>query len=323
MARSGNTACSSAARRCTWGSCLGSQCRAEGLSRSCNTGLRRHAGRDAAGGGRSHRWEDAAEWLGPVFAVAFGIAVRIHVPRLFVLTITVHGKSCSVTSGTKERFFEKPALKIPIDPHAAARHSRRWRFAWVTGGFCGNAEAPDTNRSAARQCFKYICTTDRSQLHTLSHYHWIGPERLPSGPALLARPAAHPHPTELHFSRLVQGRVMGSSKWLGLTRSAYPRRPVRSGTMSWQIRQPSPAAPPRAAPAPRSLPGGHCYPRARSRPHANVVGCKPARSMAARTGTGLPLVTEPAGPGPASTNFTRSQTSRTREFQRALSRTRL
>ena len=68
-------------------------------------------------------------------------------------------------------------------------------------------------------------------MHTLSHSIWIGPRRLPYGRRPLRprqeiahkrgnRQLKHAYPTELHFSRLVQGLVMGSSKWLGLTRSA-------------------------------------------------------------------------------------------------------
>src|SRR5271157_2615852 len=100
------------------------------------------------------------ERFGPVGTEASGIAVRIHVPWLSVLAIAVHGEGCSVTSGTKERSFEKPALYTDQSPRGRAALPTAAVRVGLPEGFCGNAGAPDTNRSAAPQSFKYICTTD-------------------------------------------------------------------------------------------------------------------------------------------------------------------
>src|ERR1039458_2110497 len=92
------------------------------------------------------------------------------------------GKSYSVTRGTIERFFEKPALKIPIYPHAAARHSRRRRLAWIYRR--GSAGTPkrltQTGSRPAHASNTYVPRIE-GQLHTLSHSPWIGPRRLPDG----------------------------------------------------------------------------------------------------------------------------------------------
>ena len=50
------------------------------------------------------------------------------------------------------------------------------------------------------------------------------------------------------------------------------------------------------------------------------LGSKTGQFDGGAHGNGLPLITVPAGPGPASTNRTRSHTSRTRAFQLAFSR---
>ena len=39
--------------------------------------------------------------FGPVVAIAFDIAVRVHVPVLSVFTVTIHGERNSVIEGTK------------------------------------------------------------------------------------------------------------------------------------------------------------------------------------------------------------------------------
>ena len=151
-------------------------------------------------------------------------SVSMYPGCLYLRSLSM-GKGCSVTRGTKERSVEKTgAYDTDLSPRGRAVLPTTAFSVDLPEGFCGNAEAPDTIRFAARHCFKYICTTDRSQMHMQSRCIWIGAGRLPYGPAnrsltLTARKAGC-YPTELHFSRLVQGRVMGSSKWLGLTRRA-------------------------------------------------------------------------------------------------------
>src|SRR6185369_1207991 len=69
-------------------------------------------------------------------------------------------------------------------------------------GICGSPRRQVPTGSGPAYCFKYLCTTDRVRLHPpFEHLFAI-------------------YPRELHFSKLLHGRVSGSSKWLGLTRKA-------------------------------------------------------------------------------------------------------
>ncbi|SPF34262.1 hypothetical protein SBA4_1460002 [Candidatus Sulfopaludibacter sp. SbA4] len=134
-------------------------------------------------------------------AVAFGVAVRIHVPVLSVLAIAVHGERMLRDSRTKD--VERRCRENP-PPHA--HYVNFGGLRGITGGICGTAGGARPKTLGARLMLQ------------IPMYHGL----TPFAPPLLTYMELYTqnYPTELHFSRLLHGRVRGSSKWLGLTRSA-------------------------------------------------------------------------------------------------------
>jgi hypothetical protein len=133
--------------------------------------------------------------FGPVFAKAVFALARVHVPVLSVFTIAVHGESYSVLMGEKERCSITVRTLLASHQNADRSHeaaNRRRGNDCVVGiseGLDGNSEVSANNRSEpASASNTYVPRTDMECTHLRK-----------------------PYPTELHFIRLAQGRVRGSS----------------------------------------------------------------------------------------------------------------
>ena len=115
--------------------------------------------------------------FGPVFAKVFALA-RVHVPVLSILTIAVHGESCSVACVGDEKNVPKlrnqnritPVFSIAVKPRKP--HERPRPFAVGHGisreGLSGTSEAPANKQVGTRLCCKYICTTEWMSIARLS-----------------------------------------------------------------------------------------------------------------------------------------------------------
>lgn len=154
--------------------------------------------------------------FGAVFAIAFGIAVRVHVPVLSVFAIAVHGESYSVMSRNKEKRCETQYARGGYIQTVSTRAEEKPGHTAIDVGFLKGL------KRELRGAGKYR-SQDPLLLET-NMYHGMGTVCTPyldrSTRSGLDRSIPTVYPTELHFNKLVHGRVSGSSKWFGLTRNA-------------------------------------------------------------------------------------------------------